>query len=71
MEEKWKRFFYRTAVSCLGAVYSYVSATSYEDLVVKALVVVVMQALLASLATAPGLAAQKKQPTWKRYLSRI
>lgn len=73
MDERWKRFIFRSVVSAVGAGYAYLSSTTFEAFAVKALFLVVLQSLLSSLGEAPleGLKVQKQPPWYKKWMSRF
>lgn len=70
MEEKWKKFLFRSFVNCLGAAYSYLSSVTLEEFAWKILLWTVIQALLSSLGSMPAEAqAQTKTSTLKKIFS--
>jgi len=71
MEEKWKAFLFRTGVSVLGAVYSYLSSTTIEEVTWKMVVIVALQALISAMAKMPTTAKAKKKKkfNWRKYLT--
>jgi len=71
MQEKWKKFWFRTIVSCVGALYSYMSSVDVETFAWKMAAWLIVQALLSALASAPVEVEKTgaKVSGWKRLLS--
>ena len=69
MDERWKRFLFRTAVSVIGALYSYLSSATLEEVTWKIIVIVIIQALVSSLGQMPEEARFLKRSRWRKYLS--
>lgn len=73
MDEKWKKWLFGSLIAVLGGVVAYLTPlTSPEQVVGKAIIWIVIQKLIAALATLPAGTAVKGGPSGaKKWLSRL